>query len=321
MPIGRPAYQTDGPTPGYHASAMPAQGHRDVAGGLLTATAAILFGTIVTIGRSEGIRDVPVSALLAIRFGAAAMLLALVLAATRQPLRPARGELWRLLLLGAMGYGVESAFFFLALGRGTAATVTLLFYTYPVWVAVLSAAFGMGLPGLLVGGSLVAAVAGSGVVVASSGGLDITTLGIVFALTSAVTISFFLIGLETLVRRTPPLVSSMWIALSASAGHTTFALVSGTSRFPAWPDEGLPIVAMGVLTAGAFSLLFLGVRRLGAVRASIISSLEPVAAAILALAFLGELLRPGVLLGGLLILGGAIAASLARGVPEPKAGP
>jgi drug/metabolite transporter (DMT)-like permease len=46
-----------------------------------------------------------------------------------------------------------------------------------------------------------------------------------------------------------------------------------------------------------------------------------VAAAILALAFLGELLRPGVLLGGLLILGGAIAASLARGVPEPKAGP
>jgi drug/metabolite transporter (DMT)-like permease len=199
--------------------------------------------------------------------------------------------------------------------------VTLLFYTYPVWVAVLSAAFGMGLPGLLVGGSLVAAVAGSGVVVASSGGLDITTLGIVFALTSAVTISFFLIGLETLVRRTPPLVSSMWIALSASAGHTTFALVSGTSRFPAWPDEGLPIVAMGVLTAGAFSLLFLGVRRLGAVRASIISSLEPVAAAILALAFLGELLRPGVLLGGLLILGGAIAASLARGVPEPKAGP
>lgn len=289
-------------------------------GGLLTALAAVLFGTIVTIGRSEGIRDVPVSALLAIRFGAAAALLAIVLTAARQPLRPARGEGRRLLLLGTLGYGVEAAFFFLALGRGTAATVTLLFYTYPVWVAALSAALGMGLPGLLVGGSLMAAVAGSGIVVASSGGLDITTLGIVFALTSAFTISFFLIGLETLVRRTSPLVSSMWIALSASAGQTAFALSSGTG-VPAWPDELVPIVAMGALTAGAFSLLFLGVRRLGAVRASIISSLEPVAAAILALAFLGELLRPGVLLGGLLILGGAIAASLARSVPEPEAGP
>lgn len=289
-------------------------------GGVLTALAAVLFGTIVTIGRSEGVRDVPVSALLALRFGTAAVLLAVVLAAARQPLRPAGGEWWRLLLLGALGYGVEAAFFFLALGRGTAATVTLLFYTYPVWVAVLSAAFGMGLPGLLVGGALVAAVTGSGVVVVSSGGLDITTLGIVFALTSAFTISFFLIGLETLVRRTSPLASSMWIALAASAGLAGFAVASG-ARLPTWPDEVLPIVAMGALTAGAFSLLFLGVRRLGAVRASVISSLEPVAAALLALAFLGELLRPGVLLGGLLILGGAVAASLARGVPEPEAGP
>jgi drug/metabolite transporter (DMT)-like permease len=299
---------------------MAAQGRRDLTGGLFTALAAVLFGMIVTIGRSEGVRDVPVSALLTIRFGTAAALLALALAVARQPLRPARGEGRRLLLLGALGYGVEAAFFFLALGRGTAATVTLLFYTYPVWVAVLSAAFGMGLPGLLVGGSLVAAVAGSGVVVASSGGLDITTLGIVFALVSALTISFFLIGLESLVRRTPPLASSMWIALSASAGQATFALTSGTG-VPAWPGEWVPIVAMGVLTAGAFSLLFLGVRRLGAVRASVISSLEPAAAAILALAFLGELLRPGVLLGGILILAGAIAASLARGVPEPQAGP
>ena len=35
---------------------------------------------------------------------------------------------------------------------GTASAVTLLFFTYPVWVAVLSALLGMGLPGWLVGG-------------------------------------------------------------------------------------------------------------------------------------------------------------------------
>lgn len=291
-----------------------------MAGGLFTATAAVVFGTIVTIGRSEALRDVPVSVLLAIRFAAAALLLALILVAVRQSLRPARGEWWRLLLLGAVGYGVEAAFFFLALSRGTAATVTLLFYTYPVWVAVLSAVFGMGRPGLLVGGALTAAVVGAGVVVASSGGLDITTLGILFALASSLTISFFLIGLETLVRRTTPLVSSMWIAGAAAAGQGAVALTSG-ERLPAWPGEAVPILAIGALTTVAFSLLFLGVRRLGAVRTSIISSLEPVAAAVLALIFLGEALRPGVLVGGLLILGGAIAASLARGVPQPEAGP
>ena len=294
-----------------------AEGQRDVVGGLLTAVAAILFGAIVTIGRSATVRDVPVSSLLAVRFGTAAAVLALILVARRQSLRPAPGEGRRLALLGAVGYAVESAFFFLALGRGTAATVTLLFYTYPVWVAVLTAALGMGVPGALVGGSLLAAVAGSGVVVASSGGLDITALGIGFALASAFTIAFFLIGVDTLITRTPSLASSMWIALSASAAHTTFALVSGTGRL-LHAEEQIPVLSMGVLTSGAFFLLFLGVRRLGAVRASIISSLEPVAAAGLALAFLAESVRLGVLAGGALILGGAVAATLARGVREPE---
>jgi drug/metabolite transporter (DMT)-like permease len=294
-----------------------AEGQRDVAGGLLTAVAAILFGAIVTIGRSATVRDVPVSSLLAVRYGTAGAVLALILVARRQSLRPAPGEGRRLALLGAVGYAVESAFFFLALGRGTAATVTFLFYTYPVWVAVLTAALGMGLPGALVGGSLLAAVAGSGVVVAASGGLDIMAPGIVFALASAVTIAFFLIGVETLITRTPSLASSLWIALSASAAHATFALVSGTGRL-LHAEEVIPALSMGVLTSGAFLLLFLGVRRLGAVRTSIISSLEPVAVAGLALVFLEESVRLGVLAGGSLILGGAVAATLARGVRKPE---
>jgi drug/metabolite transporter (DMT)-like permease len=293
------------------------EGRRDIVGGLLTAVAALLFGTIVTLGRSPTVRDVPVSSLLAVRFGTAAVVLAAILLIRRQPLRPASGEGRRLILLGAVGYAVESAFFFLALGRGTAATVTLLFYTYPVWVALLAAAFGFGLPSALVGGALVAAVAGSGIVVASSGGLDITALGIVFALASAVTISLFLLGLERWVHRTSSLASSMWIALSASLAHATYAVVSGTGRL-LLQEELLPVLSMGVLTSGAFFLLFLGIRRLGALRTSIISSLEPVAAAGLALVFLGETLRPGVLAGGVLILGGAIAATLARGVQEPE---
>jgi drug/metabolite transporter (DMT)-like permease len=75
---------------------------------------------------------------------------------------------------------------------------------------------------------------------------------------------------------------------------------------------------MGVLTAGAFFLLFVGLRRVGAVRSSVIASLEPVAAAVLAAIFVGEPIRGGVLAGGVLILVGAVAATLARGGPEPE---
>ena len=298
----------------------PRPGQRDLVGGLLVALGALLFGSVVVIGRTDTVQAVPVTSLLAVRFAVAAIILAVILTAGRQSLRPAPGEWLRLLLLGAVGYGVESGLFFLALGRGTAATVTLLFYTYPVWVAVLSAVLGLGVPGMLVGGSLVAAVAGSGLVVASSGGLDITGPGIAFALASAVTISWFLVGMELWVRRTPPLVASMWVAAGAALGHATFALSSGGS-FPPDGRAWLAVIGMGVLTSGAFSLLFLGLRRLGAVRASIVASLEPVMAAVLALVFLGEALRLGVIGGGTLILGGAVAASLARARPAPEAGP
>jgi drug/metabolite transporter (DMT)-like permease len=69
---------------------------------------------------------------------------------------------------------------------------------------------------------------------------------------------------------------------------------------------------MGILTAGAFFCLFAGLRRIGAVRTSIVASLEPVATALLALAFLGEPLGAGVMAGGLLILAAATTASVAR---------
>jgi CRP/FNR family transcriptional regulator, cyclic AMP receptor protein len=157
-------------------------------------------------------------------------------------------------------------------------------------------------------------------VVGSSGGLDITAAGIAFALASAVTISLFLIALQRWVRRTAPLVSSLWVAASASVALTAAALVGGL-RFPTEAGEWLAVGGMGALTAGAFMLLFLGVRRVGAVRSSVIASLEPVMAAVLAWIVLGEALRAGVIGGGVLILAGAVAASLARARPEPEAGP
>lgn len=293
------------------------EGRRDPLGGVFVGGAALLFGGVVVLGKSDTVQAIPVSSMLAVRFAVAAVALGVIVGATRGTLRPAAGE-WRwLLLLGGVGYATEAAFFFLALGRGTAATVTLLFYTYPVLVTLLSAALGLGVPGLLLGGSLAAAVAGAGIVIGSSGGLDITAAGIAFALGSAGWFSVYLITADQTVRRTSPLVSAMWVSLSASAVLAVYSLASGTGELPQARGLG-SVVAMGLLTAGAFALLFLGLRRIGAVRTSIVASLEPVAASILALLFLGETLRTGVLAGGLLILAGAIAASLARGVPEPE---
>jgi drug/metabolite transporter (DMT)-like permease len=282
--------------------------------------ASVLFGGVVILGKTLP-PDLPVASMLAVRFGIAGVALALMLAVRRESLRPARGEGWRLAVLGSAGYAVEATFFFLALGRGSASAVTLLFFTYPVMVAALSALFGMGVPGWLVGGSLVAAVAGAAMVIASGGGLDISASGIAFALASAFTFSFYLLGADALVSHTSPLVSAMWVSAAASVALGLYSLAGGVERFPEGVDEWLRVTAMGLLTAGAFVLLFLGLRRVGAVRTAIIAALEPVVASLMATTILHEPLRPGVALGGVLILAGAVAATLARGRQVPEGVP
>jgi drug/metabolite transporter (DMT)-like permease len=293
---------------------------RELVGGSFVALASLQFGAVVVLGKFLAGRDVSIPATLAVRFALAAAVLAAVLVLSGRPLAAARGERLRLVLLGGIGYAAESALFFFALRYGTAATITLLFFTYPVWVAMLSAAMGMGVPGKLVIGSLVMTLAGASLVVASSGGLDVRLAGVFLALGSAVTFSLYLVGAERVVRKTSSPSAAMWVSASAAAGLALFALVAGQARLPEGGNEWLPVSGMGVLTAGAFFGLFAGLRRIGAVRTSIVASLEPVATAVLALIFLGEALRSGVIAGGVLIVAGAITATVARrGLAEPEA--
>ncbi|HEX9823909.1 MAG TPA: DMT family transporter [Actinomycetota bacterium] len=284
----------------------------EIVGGAIVAASAMAFGTVVVLAKVASNRGMPVGSLLGFRFGIAALVLAVVVRATGRSLRPPRGEALRLFLMGAVGYAVESGLFFLSLERGTPGAVSLLFFTYPVWVAGVAALAGQGLPGPLVAGSLLFAVGGAALVVASSGGVDITALGIVFALSSSGSFAVYLVAFDVLVRRSTPLVSSLWVSGGTSLALSAFAVASGTGELPASPAVWWTVIGMGVLTAGAFLGLFAGLRRIGPVRTSIVGALEPVAAAGLAFAFLGDAMRPGTLAGGALIVGAAVAATLAR---------
>lgn len=285
----------------------------EVVGGLAAAGSAFAFGSAVVLGVIATERGLPIPALLGVRFAIAAALVAIVLLALGRSLRAAPGEgLW-LLLLGGVGYGAEAGFFYLALQQGTAAAVSLLFFTYPVWVTVLVALLGRGGPGPLIVLSLIAAVAGATIVVASSGGLDITMAGVLLSFAAAITFAVYLILVDARLRRTPSLVASMWVTGGAAAALALFALISGEGRLPEGRTEWWAVTGMGIVTSAAFLALFVGLRRLGPVRVSIVASLEPMATALLAYLFLQEAVRPFTAVGGALIVGGAVTAALARG--------
>jgi drug/metabolite transporter (DMT)-like permease len=291
----------------------PIGGNVDPLGGAYVAFASLLFGAVVILGKVMTDQGYPVVTFLALRFGLAAVLMAAILALTRRPLRAAPGEGWRLAALGVGGYAFEATLFFLGLRHGGPAAVTLLFFTYPVWVTVLAVVTGKGRPGRLVLASLAAAVAGAALVVVGSGGLEITTAGIGFALASAVVFAAYLSGAGAVLVRTNSLTGSMWVSGAAGGALAIVAAASGAARLPATPHQWTSVLAVAACTAGAFFFLFAGLRRLGAVRTSIIAASEPLAAAILSVIVLHEHLFAGTIAGGLLILAAAVAAALARG--------
>lgn len=291
-----------------------AHARHDAVGGVLVALAALQFGVVILFGKqlTDGPDAMPVEAMLAVRFAVAAVVMAAALAALRRPLLAARGERRGLALLSVFGYGVEATFFFLALQHGTAAAVTLLFFLYPVIVALGAWLAGLGTPGRMTVVALACAIVGAITVVVTGAGLEIDTLGVVFALVSAATYSGYLIAADIVLRRTQSLTSGMWVSGGAAIGLLGWAVATDAWRLPVDGRGWWLVVGMGVATAGAFVCLMEGIQRIGALRTSIVSALEPLAASLLAWVVLGERVTGGVALGGTLILAGAITASLSR---------
>lgn len=235
------------------------------------------------------------------------MALFALLAVLRRPLVPEPGERLRPLLLGAIGYALESSLFYAALQRGTAAAVALLFYVYPaiVTVAELSVGKVRATPRLL--GALGLSVAGTALIVVTGGEVAISTAGVVYALAAALSFAVYLIVSGRAVVRTDPMVNGAWVAAGASLSLTTQGLLSGSLRAPG-SDTWLMLVN-GLATAAAFSLLFAALARLGASRTAVVMTLEALSGVVLAALLLGEVIGPIQLAGGAAILAATILIS------------
>jgi drug/metabolite transporter (DMT)-like permease len=286
----------------------------EAVGGLLVGSASLLFGTVVILGKLALRKDLPVTSMLTLRYAIAAVVLVVALTTLHRPLLAARGERVGLAILGTFVYALESSLFFAALEHGTAAAVTLLFFTYPVFVTVAAWALGRERPSRLTLLALALTVVGACLVVGAGGGLAIAAAGVVLALGSALAYTVYLLGADLVLRTTPPLTSATWVSAGASIGLALTAVVSGTGRLPSGPSAWWPVVGMGVATAAAFVCLMGGLQRIGAVRTSIVAASEPLAAAFLGFVFLGESVALGTVIGGALILAGAVIASVARAV-------
>jgi drug/metabolite transporter (DMT)-like permease len=153
----------------------------ELIGSGMTVGMALLFSSVVIFGKAILDGKLPF-VILSIRFAGTAVVLGVLVRATGRPLMPEPGERRGLVLAGIFGYGTESAFYFSALNHGSAAAVTLLFYTYPVIVMLVSIAIDRRAPARLLIGALVLSVVGSAIVVVGGSSVDIEMVGMVLLL-------------------------------------------------------------------------------------------------------------------------------------------
>jgi drug/metabolite transporter (DMT)-like permease len=115
-----------------------------------------------------------------------------------------------------------------------------------------------------------------------------------------------------------PAAAAAIMTTATAASYALVTLASGRSVSPADVPAGswLPLLAFGLVsTALAIQAFYAGVRRIGAARASLISTVEPVYTIALAMLLFGETLAPMQVVGGVLVLFAVILAESGRREP------
>ncbi len=271
---------------------------------LLAASLWATLGVIYTVlARDSGLAAMTVAALRAGLGGL--LLLAGLFILRRDWLRINRRALRVVLLYGVLGIALFYASYVNAILSAGVAVAAVLLYTAPAWVALIAWRF-LGEPLTrrhmsallltLIGAALVAQVF-------RIGALRLNAAGVLWGLVAGLTYGLWSVFNKVGVRHTNPWTLQCYgmlvgaVALLAVQPPLALPSVTMTPQTVLW----LLALTLGP-TVGASVAYAAGVRTVPVSVASLVATLEPVLAALLAYVVLGETLSAGQLLGGALIL-------------------
>jgi drug/metabolite transporter (DMT)-like permease len=286
-------------------------------GALLCTLSAAGFASLSILGKLAFQLGLNLVTILSLRFGAAALLLALYLKVVRRR-RLFHG--WRLtlplILLGSIGYAGQSTLYFASLERNPASINSLLLYVYPMFVALLSWAIYRKSPSQREFTGMF--LASAGVVLTVSGDFRLLSFaalvdpfGVLLVLASAAWYAGYIVISDRYVHAAGPWVSTAWIAFGAGISFGLAGIFSRSIDLNLNGEAVSILLAMVILsTIMALGTFLAGMRRVGPTAASLLSTLEPVFTVILAILFLRESLAAPQLLGGVLVLAAVILLSL-----------
>jgi drug/metabolite transporter (DMT)-like permease len=307
-------------------STAPSESRRS-AGVALCLLSAVGFGLMAIFAKEAYAAGLGVTALLAARFVLAASVFWAIVAvrgrirarvAGTRPARPPHRAILACLALGAVGYAAQAGLFFSALEHIDASLTSLLLYTYPALVFCGAVVLGREHVTPSKALALASASAGAALVLLGGGTSGLEATGVLLALGAGATYAIYILSAEGIVRRIDPILLGAFVATGAAATFLLAGAIGGTLQFTAtgWLWIGAIATLSTVLPIVTFML---GMERVGASTASIVSTFEPVVTVALAVALYGETLGPLQALGGVFVLVAVIALQLrgARALTPP----
>ncbi|BAU29832.1 threonine/homoserine efflux transporter RhtA [Aneurinibacillus soli] len=283
-----------------------------VSGYLLVLLSAVGFGVLPIFALFAYDSGVSVATLLFLRFVIAAVIFFGCVFLYSRTWNVSRRQLVSLLLLGGVFYTLQSSAYFLSVKYIPASLATLLFYLYPVFVAVLSFFFNKETLSKRLIVSVLISLGGMGLVLGTPNG-DINAIGVLFALGAGVVYSLYIIIGDRVTSSVPPIVTSAYIALFASTSFFVWGLATDSLHFSFSKIGWLSIIGVAIFsTVLSMLTFFIGMNKTGPTKASIVSMVEPIVTILFSFALLHEQMAALQILGGAIVLTGAVLVIIAK---------
>lgn len=185
----------------------------------------------------------------------------------------------------------------------------LIFYTFPILVALISAVMYRRMPSALTFFAL--AVAFGGLLLALDiRGVTVSAVGLAFAIYAAVAVALNLLLSAGMLQRVPTAIFSTYTAAVSTLLAAIVVLFSGGVQLPTGTVGCIAFLAMLLAFFVGFISTFIAIGHLGSLRFSSIMNLEPIATIGFALLLLGESLSLMQMVGAMVVIVGVVLAQV-----------
>jgi drug/metabolite transporter (DMT)-like permease len=295
---------------------MATYNQRQLRGTILTFLSCAMFGLLGYLGTKLVHNHFSIENMLFWRFLVASIwMLGLMMMHKRSHLLASlkHGSLTKIFLLGAFSYSASSLFYFLSSGHIGTGPAMVIFYSFPVFVAMFLWCDGSWRMNKIAAAALIAVIIGL-LMIKGNGEQTMNWLGIVFGLIAAISYAAYVYGSSKYTLKN---LDTTFLTLLVCLGNTLIfwimSLYTQTFSYPTTAHDWFYTCAIGVIaTALPIQLLLDGLKYISPVKASVISVIEPVVTVLMGIALLNESLSLEQSAGILVVLFGALLIQFER---------